>query len=222
METLNQMKVSIVLHQYSKEELETRQKILEIATEQFARFGVRTITMEDIARQAGISKKTIYQEFADKRDLVKEVFSNILEEDRKRLAFIMESEDGVIEHLVQTSQMMRERLSSINPMVILEVQKYFPEAWKMFETFKENTIQSDLINVLEKGKELGYFRTEIDTQILAKVRMNQVTSAFDPSNFTNPEFNFVEEQMVLLDHFLHGIFTEKGRQAYQSQNGKLI
>lgn len=222
METLNQMKVSIVLHQYSKEELETRQKILEIATEQFARFGVRTITMEDIARQAGISKKTIYQEFADKRDLVKEVFSNILEEDRKRLAFIMESEDGVIEHLVQTSQMMRERLSSINPMVILEVQKYFPEAWKMFETFKENTIQSDLINVLEKGKELGYFRTEIDTQILAKVRMNQVTSAFNPSNFTNPEFNFVEEQMVLLDHFLHGIFTEKGRQAYQSQNGKLI
>lgn len=202
--------------------METRRRILEIATEQFARFGVRAITMEDIARQAGISKKTIYQEFEDKRDLVKEVFSNILEEDRRRLAFIMESEDGVIEHLVQTSKMMRERLSSINPMVILEVQKYFPEAWRMFETFKDNTIQSDLVNVLEKGKELGYFRNEIDSQILAKVRMNQVTSAFEPTNFTNPEFNFVEEQMVLLDHFLHGIFTDKGRQAYHSQKEKLI
>jgi TetR/AcrR family transcriptional regulator, cholesterol catabolism regulator len=202
--------------------LETRKRILEIATEQFARYGVRAITMEDIARQAGISKKTIYQEFEDKRDLVKEVFSKILEEDRKRLTCILEKEDGVIEHLVQTSKMMRERLSSINPMVILEVQKYFPEAWKMFETFKENTIQPDLVNVLEKGKELGYFRPEIDSQILARVRMNQVTSAFDPANFTNTEFNFVEEQMVLLDHFLHGIFTEKGRQAYQSQNEKLI
>ena len=219
---MNQLIVSIVLHSNSTAELETRIRILEIATEQFARFGVRAITMEDIARQAGISKKTIYQEFADKRDLVKEVFANILEEDRRRLSFILETEDGVIEHLVQTSQMMRERLSSINPMVILEVQKYFPEAWKMFETFKENTIQSDLVNVLEKGKELGYFRPEIDSQILAKVRMNQVTSAFDPSNFSNPEFNFVEEQMVLLDHFLHGIFTEKGRQAYQSQNEKQI
>jgi TetR/AcrR family transcriptional regulator, cholesterol catabolism regulator len=219
---LNPTKVSIVLRQNSKEELETRKRILEIATEQFARFGVRTITMEDIARQAGISKKTIYQEFADKRDLVKEVFSNILEEDRKRLAYILESEDGVIEHLVQTSQMMRERLSSINPLVIMEVQKYFPEAWKIFETFKENTIQTDLVNVIEKGKELGYFRSEIDSQILSRARMNQVTSAFDPVNFTNPEFNFVEEQMVLLDHFLHGIFTEKGRQAYQSQNNKLI
>lgn len=202
--------------------METRNRILEIATEQFARFGVRTITMEDIARQAGISKKTIYQEFADKRDLVKEVFFTILEEDRKKLAFILETEDGVIEHLVKTSKMMRERLSSINPLVILEVQKYFPDAWKMFETFKANTIQTDLVNVLERGKVLGYFRSEIDSQILAKVRMNQVTSVFEPANFTNPEFNFVEEQMVLLDHFLHGIFTEKGRQAYHSQQEKLI
>ncbi len=219
---MNQRKVPVVLRQNSHKVLETRKRILEIATEQFARYGVRAITMEDIARLAGISKKTIYQEFEDKRDLVKEVFSNILEEDRKKLAFILETKDGVIEHLVQTSQMMRERLSSINPMVILEVQKYFPEAWKMFESFKGDTIQTDLVNVLERGKDLGYFRSEIDSQILARVRMNQVTSAFDPANFTNPEFNFVEEQMVLLDHFLHGIFTEKGRQAYQSQKAKLI
>lgn len=217
METFEQMKVSIVLLSNSNEVLETRERILEIATEQFARFGVRTITMEDIARQAGISKKTIYQEYADKRDLVKAVFSRILEEDQKRLTFIHESEDGVIEHLVKTSKMMRERLSSINPMAIMEVQKYFPEAWKMFEEFKERAIQTDLVNVLEKGKELGYFRQEIDSHILAKVRMNQITSAFDPAHFTSPEYNFVEEQLVLMDHFLHGIFTEKGRQAYLSQ-----
>lgn len=196
----------------------TRERILEIATEQFSRFGVRTVTMEDIARQIGVSKKTIYQEFADKKDLVKEVFSRILELDRKKLAFILEEEDGVIEHLVKTSRMMRERLSSMNPMVIMEVQKYFPEAWKMFEEFKETVIMNDLIRMIERGKELGYFRPEIDSAILAKVRVNQITNAFDPMNFANPDYNLVEEQVVLMDHFLHGIFTEKGRQAYQSQN----
>ena len=70
--------------------METRQRILEIATEQFARFGVRTFTMEDLARQAGISKKTIYQEFEDKKDLVKAVFAAILEEDQQKLSFILE------------------------------------------------------------------------------------------------------------------------------------
>lgn len=197
--------------------METRQRILEIAMAQFARFGVRTITMEDLARQAGISKKTIYQEFEDKKDLVKAVFAAILEQDRKRLAFILEQGDGVIEHLVQTSKMMRERLTSINPLVILEVQKYFPEAWNLFESFKQETIQQDLIRVLERGKELGYFRPEIDSRVLARVRLTQVTTAFDPKNFADPEYNLVEEQMIILDHFLHGIFTEKGRQAYLTQ-----
>lgn len=194
--------------------METRKRILEIAITQFARFGVRTITMEDLARQAGVSKKTIYQEFEDKKDLVKEVFVAILQQDQQRLAAILEQGDGVIEHLVQTSKMMRERLTSINPLVILEVQKYFPEAWSLFEAFKEQTIQQDLIKVLERGKELGYFRAEIDSRVLARVRLNQITSAFDPKNFAEQDFNLVEEQMIVLDHFLHGIFTEKGRQAY--------
>ncbi|WP_338225644.1 TetR/AcrR family transcriptional regulator [Algoriphagus confluentis] len=197
--------------------METRKKILEIARDQFSRYGVRTVTMEELARMAGISKKTIYQEFLDKKDLVREVFRNILEEDRQKMIYIHEQEDGVIDHLVKMSHIMRERLSTMNPMVIVEIQKYFPEAWRMFEDFKLQTIKVDLINVMEKGKMLGYFREEIDTSILAKVRLDQIASSFDPANFTNPEYNFVEEQLVLMDHFLHGIFTEKGRMAYQSQ-----
>ncbi|MFN3998643.1 TetR/AcrR family transcriptional regulator [Algoriphagus sp.] len=211
------MKVSIVLSEIQKRKLETRNRILEIATEQFSRYGVRTVTMEDIARLAGVSKKTVYQEFADKKDLVKEAFEKILEEDRTKLAYILETEDGVIEHLVKTSKMMRERMKNINPMVIMEIQKYFPEAWRMFEDFKTRVIMNDIVNVIEKGKELGYFRMEIDSEILAKVRVNQITSAFEPSNFTDPNYNFAEEQVVLMDHFLHGIFTEKGRLAYAAQ-----
>lgn len=212
------MIVSIVLPLgFKKQESVTRTRILEIATEQFSRYGVRAVTMEDIARQGGISKKTIYLEFADKKDLVKEAFEALLDEDRKKLNYILETEDGVIEHLVKTSKMVRERLQNINPIVILEVQRYFPEAWRMFEDFKVQVIMEDLVNVIEKGKKLGYFRPEIDSHILAKVRVSQITSAFDPDNFGRPEFNMVEEQMVLLDHFLHGIFTEKGRTAYTAQ-----
>ena len=214
---MNQLIVSIVLSPNSTGEPVIRTRILEIATEQFMRLGVRAVTMEDIARLAGISKKTIYQEFADKKDLVKEAFELILEQDRQKLTFIMDSEDGVIEHLVKTSKMMRDRLQNMNPMAIHEIQKYFPEAWKMFEDFKDSAIREDLINILEKGKALGYFRPEIDSQILAKVRINQITSVFDLENFGRPDINFAEEQMVVMDHFLHGIFTEKGRMAYTTQ-----
>lgn len=192
-------------------------KILEIAIEQFSRYGVRTVTMEDIARLAGISKKTIYQEFKDKRDLVKETFGSVLDHDRKSMCYTSNSEGGVIEHLVKTSRMLRERFANMNPMVILEIQRFFPEAWEQFETFKEEFVMKDLIAIIEKGKELGYFRPEIDSKILARLRVNQVTSSFDPSYFDMKQYTILDFQLEMLDHFLHGIFTEKGRIAYNQQ-----
>lgn len=194
-----------------------RSKILEIAIEQFSRYGVRTVTMEDIARLAGISKKTIYQEFKDKKDLVQETFAAVLAEDRIKMCYLTENEDGVIEHLVKASKMLRERLSNMNPMVILEIQRYFPEAWIQFETFKEEFVMADLINVLEKGKSLGYFRPEIDSTILARLRVNQISTSFDPANFDMKGYDILELQIEMMDHFLHGIFTEKGRIAYHQQ-----
>lgn len=191
-----------------------REKIIEIASEQFSLYGVRTITMEDIARLAGVSKKTIYQEFKDKKELVKEAFSMSLLQDQQRLNEIMDVEDGVIEHLLHTSKMVRERLATLNPMVLLEIQKYFPEVWEMFIEFKEKVIVTDIVNVIEKGKRLGYFRPEINAKILAIMRVNQITAAMNPANFDRDVDNIVTLHMTLMDHFLHGIFTDKGRQAY--------
>jgi AcrR family transcriptional regulator len=173
-----------------------REKILGIASEQFSQYGVRAITMEDIARLAGISKKTIYQEFKDKKQLVKEAFSLALKEDQDRLNKIMEAEDGVI-----------------------EIQKYFPEVWDMFNEFKEEIIVTDIINVIEKGKGLGYFRSEINAKILANMRIDQINSSMGPLNKNRGDFSLLTLHVEMLDHFLHGIFTEKGRQAYlQKQN----
>ncbi|MBN3583765.1 TetR/AcrR family transcriptional regulator [Algoriphagus aestuarii] len=191
-----------------------RQKILDVAVEQFSRYGVRTVTMEDIARLSGVSKKTIYQEFKDKKELVKMAFGMLLNQDQERLASILSDGDGVIEHLIYTSKMIRERLGNMNPMAILEVQRYFPDAWEMFECFRDEIIVTDIVNVLERGKNLGYFREEINSEILARMRVNQISAAFDPSNFNNLAYSFLDLHLEMMNHFLHGIFTEKGRQAY--------
>lgn len=213
------LKVSVVLTTQKRED-KMKSKILEVAIEQFSRYGVRTVTMEDIARLAGVSKKTIYQEFKDKKDLVKETFAAVLSEDREKMCYVLEDEDGVIEHLVKSSKMLRERLANMNPMVILEIQRYFPEAWVQFENFKEEFVIDDLIKVLERGKSLGYFRSEIDSTILARIRVNQISSSFDPANFDLKGYNILELQLEMMDHFLHGIFTEKGRIAYNQQKAK--
>ena len=194
-----------------------KDKIIDVAIEQFTRYGVRAVTMDDIARSLGISKKTIYQDFKDKKELVSCAFRNVLEQDSRQLQCVLVGEDGIIENLVLTSKLMRERLSKMNPMVILEIQRYFPETWKIFQDFKENVIRKDLYNVLEKGKKLGYFRPEIDSEILSRVRVNQINSLFESTEFLNGDISITDAQIEIMEHFLHGIFTEKGRLAFQKQ-----
>lgn len=194
-----------------------REKILDSALEQFTRYGVRAVTMDDVARGLGISKKTIYQDFKDKKELVSSAFKKMLDADSQHLMQMLEGEDGVIENLVFTSKLMRERLSKMNPMVILEIQRYFPETWEIFLDFKENVIRKDIREVLEKGKKLGYFRPEIDSDILARVRVNQVNSMFESPEFLNGELDMTDVQVEMMEHFLHGIFTEKGRIAFKKQ-----
>ncbi|MHA7128838.1 TetR/AcrR family transcriptional regulator [Algoriphagus namhaensis] len=194
-----------------------REKIMDKSIEQFAQFGVRAVTMDDIARSLGISKKTIYQDFKDKKDLVNSAFKKMLSMDHDQLESMLEGEDGVIENLLYTSQMMRERLTNMNPMVIVEIQKYYPETWEIFQDFKENVIRKDIIKVLEKGKKLGYFRAEIDSDILSRLRVNQINSVFESREFRDGSINILDVQLEMMDHFLHGIFTEKGREAYKIQ-----
>ncbi|MBB6324962.1 AcrR family transcriptional regulator [Algoriphagus iocasae] len=214
METFEEQKVSVVLQPDKKKWNLMRQKILEVAVEQFSRYGVRTVTMEDIARLSGVSKKTIYQEFKDKKELVKMAFGMLLNQDQEKLVGILSDGDGVIEQLIYTSKMIRERFANMNPMAILEVQRYFPDSWEMFESFRDEIIVTDIVNVLERGKKLGYFREEINSEILARMRVNQISAAFDPSSFNNLAYSLLDLHLEMMNHFLHGVFTEKGRQAY--------
>jgi AcrR family transcriptional regulator len=202
--------------------LETREKIIETAKEQFMRFGVRSVTMDDIARQAGVSKKTIYHEFADKNQLVYDTFSAALEEDILSLEDLPKMKDGIIEHLVGLTQFIRKRFADMNPLVMNEIQRYFPQCWRLFEDFKHEHILKEITELLNKGKEEGFFRPEIHTEIIALMRLEQMMVIFDPIKFPPSKYNQVELQLQIFEHFLYGIFTDKGRKAYLNQKEKAV
>jgi len=69
---------------------------------------------------------------------------------------------------------------------------------------------------------MGYFRSEIEAPILARIRVDQITNAMESANFQDKEYDIVKVQLEMMDHFLHGIFTEKGREAYKSQQEKSV
>lgn len=193
--------------------VELKNKIIEVATALFRQMGIRAVTMDDIAREAGISKKTIYQAFEDKSHLVYEAFSTFLKKDENMLIKIFEEERDVIQYFIEVSKLMKEQYSGMNPLILNEIKRYYPKSWKLFEEFKKGHVLKCIMDLLQRGKDAGYFRKEIDIEILAILRLEQI--AFDFKSLPSASgFSMSELQLQIFDHFIHGILTDSGREAY--------
>jgi hypothetical protein len=125
--------------------------------------------------------------------------------------------NGVIEHLIGLFNHMKNRFGELNPFVLNEIERYYPQCWQLFEDFKQEHILKKTMEVMEMGKEEGYFPLEINAHITAKLRVEQMMISFDPIKFPPSKYNMVDLQLEIFEQFLYGIFTEKGREAYLKQ-----
>jgi AcrR family transcriptional regulator len=186
------------------------ERIIQGSEELFLKAGVKSVTMDDIASHLGMSKKTIYQFFKDKNELVGALVRKKLKEDEEQMNALVSRSDNVIEEMIAMMKCSEEIFSRINPIVIHDIQKYHPEAWKQFQNFKREVIMSTLETLLVKGIKQGYVRPEIDVKILAKMHVSQVEMGFNPAIFPVAEFSIWKVQYQLLEHFTYGICTLKG------------
>ncbi|HET7819768.1 MAG TPA: TetR/AcrR family transcriptional regulator [Bacteroidia bacterium] len=190
--------------------MDTREQILVAAQKLFFRNGIRSVSMDDIAADCGISKKTIYQIFTDKDELVHELMKEKLIEDEKSVRAIHESCENVIEELLNISKHMEKVFSQIHSSIFYDLQKYYPKTWALFTGFKESCILKTVEESLIKGIKQGLIRPEIDIKILTRMRMEQISMSFSPTVFPPEQFSQLKVHLSLLDHFLYGICTLKG------------
>ena len=185
-------------------------RIIEGGEELFLKAGIKSVTMDDIARHLGMSKKTIYQFFKDKNELVTALVKKKLKEDEEEMIEYINKSSNVIEEMINMTKCSEDMFSRINPIVIHDMQKYHPDAWKVFQQFKNEVLISTLEELLTKGIKQGYIRPEIDVKIIARMRVNTVELGFNTTIFPIAEFNTWKVQVQFLDHFNYGICTLKG------------
>lgn len=166
--------------------------------------------MDDIARHLGMSKKTIYQFFKDKNELVIALVKKKLQQDEDQMCAIIDRSGNVIEEMINMMKCSEDIFSRINPIVIHDLQKYHPDAWAIFQSFKADVIVRTLEELLNKGIQQGYIRPDIDVKIMARMRVNQVEMGFNANIFPIAEFSTWKVQYQLLEHFNFGICTLKG------------
>jgi TetR/AcrR family transcriptional regulator, cholesterol catabolism regulator len=207
---------------------EIRERILGGSEELFLRYGFKSITMDEIARHLGVSKKTLYQQFKDKDEVVYQVVSRHFDCEKSMAYELMEQAENPIHEFVIEAQQLKITLNRIHPNAIFELKKYHPKAWQIFFEHKEKWIIELLLKNLKKGLEQGLYRDDIVPEILVRLRIEQITLAFDPHVFPANRFDMKTIQVQFIEHFIQGILTDKGRQLFnhyqqnQTKNEKKI
>ncbi|WP_341833962.1 TetR/AcrR family transcriptional regulator [Chitinophaga pollutisoli] len=188
-----------------------RDRILETALRLCKTFGVKSITMQDIARECGISKKTVYEHFADKNDLIDEVTAYMTGTYVDRLSECHAAGRDAIEELVMSLGHTELMARSTNPVLLFELEKYHPSSWRKVQDFKQEKVAGAIRANLERGIEEGLYRPRLRTDIMVHLRMLQMDSLFNPLHFPAATFELHDVMHELTIHYINGIATSEGQ-----------
>ncbi len=227
METCVTKKVSIVLRPNMSDIIntETTDRIRRKAHDLFMEYGLRSVSMDDIASSLGMSKKTIYQYYADKDELVVAVVSEVILHNQACCDADRQSADNAVHEIFLAIDMMTEIFRTMNKSLLFDMQKYHPAAFDKFLKHKNEFMYKVVYENLEKGIREELYRPEINIRLLSRYRVECMMIAFNPAFSESVGLKLAEIQQELTLHFLHGLVNAKGHKLikkYQEERNKQL
>lgn len=187
-------------------------KIFEKARSLFFSAGVRNTTMDDLAKELGISKKTLYKEFETKADLVHFCVQYDLKLGEETIQAISENTDNAIEELLEIAAHNNTELQQFHPFIIHDLTKFYPESWKLIEQHRDEFAKNNIIRNLKKGIKQGLYRKDINVEI---VTMLQLHLAFLPLQFDGKLHRAAELYIEMMRYNFYAIATPKGVEQFE-------
>ena len=185
-------------------------ELLGKTAELFMRFGIKSMTMDDIARQLGVSKKTLYLYVSDKNDLVEQVMSAIVAHEKALTNRLCEQYPNAIDLLFELTKEISKKFGQIHPSINYDMQKYHPKAWGIFEAFRTDFIAGCIEDNIQKGIEQGLYRDNIDSYVISRLYAAKMDMCSDGQVFPPDRYNFKTIHLELMRYHIRGIASEKG------------
>ncbi|MGD1945992.1 MAG: TetR/AcrR family transcriptional regulator [Croceivirga sp.] len=186
-------------------------EILNKATDLFLNLGFKSVTMDDLANEMGISKKTIYSHFENKTQLVEESTMRLFWEISNGIDEIVALKKNPIEELYEIKKFVMTRLKNEKASPQYQLQKYYP---KLFSSLKDKefcVMQECVVDNVKRGMEIGIYRENLDVQFVARIYFSGAISLGDLDLFPSSMFTKLELEDYYLEYHLRGIVTPKGR-----------
>jgi len=200
--------------------MKVQEQILKGAEDLFFRYGIKAITMDDIAKHLGMSKRTLYENYPTKDELVEAILKAHLEKSKEDCLQFATKAKNAIEEIIMTMLQVRAVFNTMNPRLLNDLKKFHPQAWKGFQDFKHHVIMKAIIDNMKLGIKQGVYREDIDVNILARLRIEEIELAWNPEIYPPSSYDLSKVQVSLLDHFLYGIANAKGHKLIESYKKK--
>jgi AcrR family transcriptional regulator len=199
-----------------------RKKIISESVVLFMEYGIRSVTMDDIARHLGMSKKTIYQHFKDKEEIILVSTHDYFQREHERMEEMEKNSENAVEALFNLTVCIREQVKNIKSNVLFDLKKYYQNAWEKYTRFKHDVIYDSVLRNMNRGISEGLFRSDINPQILAQLRIGEIELSFNKDYFPEDKFSLIEIHEQLFEHFTYGILSEKGFKLFETYKQKQL
>lgn len=190
---------------------EVKEKILTEAETLFMRYGFKSITMDDVARELGVSKKTLYQFFADKNDLVNQCVEHYLERINHMCQVILDNKElDPINMLLQITEEMSLIIRQVNPSSMFDLKKYFKPAWDKLEVDRRTFIYNSMYDNMVIGIKKGLYRKELDPEMVTRIYIYLIGLLTDPDSHDHASLDIRATHLEIVKYHLRSICTSKG------------
>lgn len=189
---------------------ETKDRIRDQAKGLFRKYGIRSVSMDDIAVGLGISKKTIYQWFRDKDELVDEIVEDDIMRIRQDCLHSRDNSANAIEEVFLTIDRLIVHMQNMNPTILYDLQKFHFQSFRKFMEHKNKYLKEVVASNLRRGMGEGLYRGDLDVEVLSRYRLESMLIPFNPDIFPSPDFNVIQVTMLLIENFLFGVVSLKG------------
>lgn len=185
--------------------------IIERSSLIYLKYGIKSVTMDDLANHLGISKKTIYKYFDDKNDLIVTMIKRTLEFEEKMCFKIQHHTDNALEALIQISRMVIERINNVNPAIFYDLKKHHNEAWKILEDHKWNFVLNAIQKNINRGIEEKWYRDDLNIEIISRLYVATFDTMINTDVYKWPDFQFHDLFKEIMRFKLHGLVNENGK-----------
>ncbi len=195
-------------------------EIIIKVSEIYLKYGIKSVTMDDVARELGISKKTLYQYFKDKDDLVKKVVDYHMDLQHESMKGFASKNVNAIEELLMVSKFIANFLKQINPSVTYDIQKYYPEIWKSITSDRRDHIFNQIKENMKRGIKEGLYRKDLNTDIIAHFYLIRLDAAKTLDLITENKYPYEEIFNTFFSYHIRGIANQKGIDYLESKKKK--